>query len=254
MQDEAKEATSPVQEGGKEPRVLVLIPAWNEETRIGPVIEEAKEHLPVLVVDDGSTDETAEVAEASGATVVRHDENRRKGAALRTGFDWAMERGYDAVITLDADGQHDATEIPKLLEAFEANAGELIIGERSFSEMAWPRPVTTRLGAWMLSLALGTRVTDNQSGYRLLTRHFIENANLTSAGFEMEVEMIWEAVRLGMAIGWVPIRTIYGINKDSYFHPFRDTVHFLRMVWDIWKRRRELERTGSTSSSSGAVS
>jgi glycosyltransferase involved in cell wall biosynthesis len=225
------------------PRVVALIPAWNEATRIAPIIEEARRHVPVLVVDDGSVDATPEVAEAAGATVVRHPENRGKGAALQTGFQWVLDHDYDAVITLDADGQHDPTEIPRFLTALEEEAGDLIIGERRFSEMAWPRPVTTRFGAWILSLALGTRVTDNQSGYRLLTRRFLEEMELTSTGFEMEVEMIWEAVRLGMPIAWVPIRTIYGIDKQSYFHPLLDSWHFLRMVWDIWRRRRQVEQT-----------
>ena len=224
------------------PRVLALIPAWNEAIRIAPIIEEARQHMPVLVVDDGSADDTAAVAEAAGATVVRHAENRRKGAALQTGFQWALDHDYDAVITLDADGQHDPAEIPRFLVALEEGAGDLIIGERRFSEMAWPRPVTTRVGAWLLSLALGTKVTDNQSGFRLLTRRFLEQVELTSTGFEMEVEMIWEAVRLGMPIGWVPIRTIYGIDKESYFHPIEDSRRFLRMVWDIWQRRRLMER------------
>lgn len=229
---------APAQQPDGESRVLALIPAWNEATRIGPVVEEARRHLPVLVVNDGSTDETAAIAEAAGAVVVHHPENRRKGAALQTGFAWALEHGYDAVLTLDADGQHDPTEIPKFLAALREGAGDLIIGERDFSKMAWPRPFTTRFGAWLLSLALGTRITDNQSGYRLLTRRLLEQMRLTTTGFEMEVEMIWEALRLNMTIGWVPIRTIYGIDKPSYFHPVKDTLRFFRMVWRIWRRRR----------------
>ncbi|MBN1177600.1 MAG: glycosyltransferase family 2 protein [Anaerolineae bacterium] len=217
---------------------MALIPAWNEAPRIGPVIEAARRHVPVLVVDDGSTDATAAVAEAAGAAVVRHAQNRRKGAALQTGFDWALERGYDAVVTLDADGQHDPAEIPKLVGAFESGEGDLIVGNRNYTEMAWPRPVTTRFGSWLLSRAMGAAVGDNQSGFRLLSRRLLEQMELTSGGFEMEVEIIWEAVRLGLSVAWVPIRTIYGIDKASYFHPFRDTVRFLKMVWRIWRRRK----------------
>lgn len=218
-------------------RILALIPAWNEAARIGPIVEGARKHLPVLVVDDGSTDDTAGVAQEAGAIVVRHPQNRRKGAALQTGFSWALEHGYDAVLTLDADGQHDPAEIPKFVAALEAGAGHLIIGERDFSQMPWPRWWSTPLGAFLLSWALGTRVTDNQSGYRLLTRSFIERLQFTTAGFEMEVEMIAQAVRLGVPITWVPIRTIYGIGKPSYFHPIKDTLRFLRTVWRIWRDR-----------------
>jgi glycosyltransferase involved in cell wall biosynthesis len=232
--------------GGEErpARVLAVIPAWNEADRIAAIVTGARLHLPVLVVDDGSSDNTAAVAEAAGATVIRHAENRRKGAALQTGFAWALERGYDAVLTLDADGQHDPAEIPKFLEAWRAGRGDLIIGERDYSVMPWPRWWSTPLGARLFSLALGTRIPDNQSGYRLLTRRLLEQMRLTSTGFEMEVEIIAEAVRLGLPIGWVPIRTIYGIGKPSYFHPVKDTVRFLRMVWRTWRRRRAWQRKG----------
>jgi hypothetical protein len=94
------------------------------------------------------------------------------------------------------------------------------------------------LGAWLLSKALGRHITDNQSGYRLLTRPFLEQLQLTSTGFEMEVEMIAEAVRMDVPIAWVAIRTIYGIGKPSYFHPLKDTLRFLQMVWRIWRSRR----------------
>jgi glycosyltransferase involved in cell wall biosynthesis len=221
-----------------QPRVLALIPAWNEALRIRPIIREAKKYLPVLVVDDGSTDNTAEVAENAGATVVRHRENRRKGAALQTGFDWALDRGYDAVLTLDADGQHDPTEIPDLLAAFAAGEGDLVIGNRDYNQMAWPRPITTRVGSWLLSLAMGVYIGDNQSGYRLISRRLLEQMEITTGGFEMEVEMIWEAVRLGLPIAWVPVSTIYGIDKASYFHPIKDTLRFLKTVWRIWRKRK----------------
>jgi len=220
------------------PAVLALIPAWNEAERIGPIVEGARAHLPVLVVDDGSADGTSEVARAAGAAVVRHVENRGKGAALKTGFAWALEHGYDAVLTLDADGQHDPAEIPKFLAALEAQAGDLIIGARDFSKMPWPRWWSQPLGCWLLSRALGVPIRDNQSGYRLLTRRLLERMRLTSTGFEMEVEMIAEAVRLGLPIAWVPIRTIYGIGKPSNFHPLWDSARFLQMVWRIWRNRR----------------
>ena len=227
-----------------EPRILAVIPAWNEERTIAAVVEGVRARLPVLVVDDGSQDGTAEVSRRAGATVVSHEVNRRKGAALMTGFRWALERGYDAVITLDADGQHDPADVGKLIDALRAGAGDLIIGERTFSQMPFPRWFTTPFGSFLLSKALGVRVTDNQSGYRLLTRRFLERLQMTSTGYEMEVEMIWEAVRLGMPIGWVPIRTIYLPERKSGFHPFRDTLRFLRMVWHIWRERRRHEAQG----------
>ena len=216
--------------------ILALIPAWNEATRIGSVVEAARAHLPVLVVDDGSRDKTSAVAEAAGATVVRHPRNQGKGVALLTGFAWALERDYEAVLTLDADGQHDPADIPKFLTAYETGAGDLIIGRRDFSQMPFPRRYTNPFGSWLLSLALGTRIYDNQSGYRLYSRRLLEGLNLTTTGFELEVEVIIQAVYRGMRIGWVDIRTIYDTGKVSYFHPLRDSARFLRMVWYAWRQ------------------
>ena len=226
----------------EEKRILALIPAWNEATRIRPIVEATRDYLPVLVVDDGSDDDTAAVARAAGATVVRHPQRLGKGVALTTGFDWALERGYEAVLTLDADGQHDPADVAKFLAAYEAGAGELIIGQRDFSQMPFPRFFTNPFGSWLLSLALGTRIYDNQSGYRLHSRRFLEMLDLTTTGFELEVEVIIQAVTRGVRIGWVDIRTIYDIDKVSYFHPVKDTARFFGMVWHAWRQRVALRR------------
>ncbi|UCG24439.1 MAG: glycosyltransferase family 2 protein, partial [Chloroflexota bacterium] len=115
--------------------LLALIPAYNEASRISPVIAATGEYLPVLVVDDGSTDDTAAVAAAAGANVKTVNPNQGKGAALRAGFRQAIDDGYDAVVTLDADGQHDPAEIPKFLDAYDRLGSDLIIGKRDFSDM-----------------------------------------------------------------------------------------------------------------------
>ncbi|MDY7076662.1 MAG: glycosyltransferase family 2 protein [Chloroflexota bacterium] len=224
--------------------ILTLVPAWNEATRIGPVVEAARAYLPVLVVDDGSHDDTSAVAEDAGATVVRYSQNRGKGVALVTGFTWALEQGYEAVVTLDADGQHAPDEIPKFLAVYDAGAGDfdLFIGRRDFSQMPFPRRYTNPIfGSWLLSLALGTRIYDSQSGYRLHSRRLLERLDLTTTGFDLEVEVIVQTVCQGMHIGWVDISTIYGVGEVSYFHPVRDSVRFLRMVWYAWRQRRESE-------------
>ena len=217
--------------------ILVLIPARNEARTIGPIVDAVSAKLPVLVVDDGSTDATADCALKAGAEVVSHRANLRKGAALKTGFSWAVERGYESVVTMDADGQHDPADLDKLLNENQSHQAALIIGEREFSRMPWPNRFTTPLGSKILSWALGIPVTDNQSGFRLLTKPLLERMSLKSNGYEMEVEMIWEAVRLGMPIAWVPIRTIYFPDRQSGFRPIIDTLRFLRMVWSIWRQR-----------------
>ena len=229
---------------GNRSNVLALIPALNEADSIGPIIEEVAARLPTLVIDDGSVDGTSELARSAGAEVIRHPQNLGKGAALRTGFAWAMQRGFRAVLTLDADGQHDPQDMVKLLAAADDRRGSLVIGERTFSEMPWPRWWCAPLGAWLLSRALGKRMTDNQSGFRLIPRSFMESMRPSVDGYEMEVEMIGEAVRLGTPIVWVPIRTIYPERRKAGFRPLLDTLRFLRMVGLLWRRRRRWERSG----------
>jgi glycosyltransferase involved in cell wall biosynthesis len=212
--------------------VLALIPAHDEAPRIGPVIAATARHLPVLVVDDGSTDGTAAEAEAAGAAVIRQHPNQGKGAALRTGFRRAIADGFGAVVTLDADGQHDPAEIPSFVGAWMAAAAvpDLVIGRRDFRAMPLVRQLSNRLGGWAFAWAVGRDVPDNQSGYRLVTRRLME-ATLASdeAGFEFEVEMIVTCIRAGWGIAWVPIRTIYA-GEPSHIRPWRHFRSFLGMV------------------------
>lgn len=217
-------------------RILALIPAYNEGARVGQVARATLRHLPALVVDDGSSDDTAAQAEQAGAILVRHDVNKGKGAALMTGFAWAMEQGYDAVLTLDADGQHDPEEIPAFVAAFERDEGDLIIGRRTFTQMPPVREWANATGSRLLSLALGQPILDNQSGYRLHSRWLLEKVNLSTTRFDAEVEILVQAVVGGFKLGWVPIRTIYA-GEVSHINPLVDTARFLRVVWRAWRVR-----------------
>lgn len=228
-----------------DPRTLALIPAYNEALRITPVIARALGYLPVLVVDDGSRDETAAVAEAAGVTVLRQVPNQGKGAALRAGFRWALDQGYEAVLTLDADGQHDPAEIPAFLARQAASQPDLLIGCRDFSQMPVTRRVANTLGRWSFSWALGQHVEDNQSGYRLLSRRMAE-AVLDSQehGFEFEVEMIVTCVQRGYKLDWAPIRTIYG-DQGSHIDPWthmRNWVRIVRQTRRTVKAGRQVDR------------
>ncbi|MCJ7566199.1 MAG: glycosyltransferase family 2 protein [Anaerolineales bacterium] len=223
-------------------KILVLIPAWNEAIRIRPILEAFRDSQTVLVVDDGSSDDTAAVARGVSVELVVHAQNMGKGVALSTGFAWALERGYDAVLTLDADGQHDPEEAHKFIEAYERGEGDLIIGRRDFREMPLYRAFGNGIGTWMLSKVLGIKIYDNQCGYRLYTRKLLETVDLKRTGFEFEVEVVVEAVAADLKIGWVDVRTIYGIDKKSYFHPFHDSVKFLDMVRVAKKRVQELNK------------
>jgi glycosyltransferase involved in cell wall biosynthesis len=211
--------------------VLALIPGYQEGPRIRAVVERAREHLPVVVVDDGSTDDTAAQAEAAGATVLRQVPNAGKGAALRTGFRYALQQGVAAVVTLDADGQHDPAEIPAFLAIFEAGrpAPELIVGCRDFADMPALRRLSNTLGTWVFSAAVGRHVADNQSGYRLIGPRLME-ALLDSdeSGFEFEVEMIARCIAMRLPMAEVPIRTIYA-GEPSHIRNWNHVRHFMRV-------------------------
>jgi glycosyltransferase involved in cell wall biosynthesis len=211
--------------------IVAVIPAFQAARTLDAVVEETARHLPVLVVDDGSTDETAAVAEAAGANVLRQVPNQGKGAALRAGFQRAMEEGSSAVVTLDADGQHDPTRIPAFLEAWRSGHAPLIIGQRDFSRMPLSRRLANNLGTWTFSWAVGRHIADNQSGYRLIAHPLLPRLlESEEAGFEFEVEMITLAIRAGLDIDWVPIPTIYE-DQGSHIRPFAHVTNFLRVAW-----------------------
>jgi glycosyltransferase involved in cell wall biosynthesis len=219
--------------------VLALIPGYNEAPRIAPVIAEAQRHLPVVVVDDGSKDATADLAEAAGATVLRQVPNQGKGAALRRGFSHALDAGAEAVVTLDADGQHDPAEIPAFLAAWRERHAPLIIGQRTFGEMPLTRRIANNLGTWTFSWAVGRHINDNQSGYRLIGADLMSRLlDSSETGFEFEVEMITTAIRAGVAIDWVPIRTIYA-GEPSHIRPVQHVTSFLRVARDARRTVRK---------------
>jgi glycosyltransferase involved in cell wall biosynthesis len=213
--------------------VLAVVPAHNETSSIAAVVAGTKVHLPVLVVDDGSSDDTAARAAAAGADVLRRKVNEGKGVALRAGFREALARGCEAVVTLDADGQHAPDDIPALLDAYTRSAADLVIGYRDFREMPPVRRAANVVGGWALGWAVGRKVRDNQSGYRLVGRRLME-AMLPSqeSGFAFEVEMVAVCVARGWPLEWVPIQTIYA-GERSHIDPLPHAMQFLRTAWRI---------------------
>jgi glycosyltransferase involved in cell wall biosynthesis len=216
----------------------VIIPALNAERTLRQVVADARAQLePVLVIDDGSRDATGDVARDAGATVIRHDMNRGKGGALKTGFRWAMENGFDGVITLDADGQHLAAEIPKFLRERERSGADLIIGGRShlFGEMLPRRRTANRFSAACIAWASGVRITDSQSGFRFYSAHLIRDLELRTDGFDMESEVIVRAGRRDFTIVTIPIELgfVDGI-ATSHYKPLKDT---LRIAWTVARAR-----------------
>ena len=210
--------------------IIAVIPAYQAALTLKAVVSATAEHLPVLVVDDGSTDDTSAVARSAGAQVLRQEPNQGKGAALRRGFAHALESGVSAVLTLDADGQHDPACVPDFIAAWRERTAALIIGRRDFSQMPLSRRVANHLGTLTFSWAVGRHIEDNQSGYRLIAKPLLPHLLASSEdGFEFEVEMITDAIRAGLVIDWVPIPTIYE-DAGSHISPLSHVTNFLRVA------------------------
>jgi len=219
--------------------LLAIIPAHNEAATIAQVVEDTLPFLPVLVVNDGSSDETSYAARSAGAVVLDCDPNRGKGAALRAGFRWALQRDMKAVITLDGDGQHDPAEITKFIEKYQESSSDLILGKRQTRHMPIIRLIANNLGRAIMAMALGQDGGDNQSGYRLISARLMEKSVvLQNDGFEFEVEMVADCLRHGYRLDSVPIRTIY-TGGGSHISPLRHLTGFLAVTWRIWRRRSQ---------------
>lgn len=209
-----------------------VIPAKDAAATVGEVVSGLRRAIPgiqVIVVDDGSADATSEVARACGAIVVRHDENRGKGAALESGYDEALRRGAEAVLTLDADGQHDPTAAPALLAALAG--ADFVIGSRKGSRvgMPWIRKATNDVTTWWVSRLAGQCIEDSQSGYRAARSAVLRAVRPRSRRFEYESEILIGAARAGFRIVAAPVPTLYNA-PGSHIDPFADTLRFIRLV------------------------
>jgi glycosyltransferase involved in cell wall biosynthesis len=215
------------------PKILVIVPAYNAARHLPELIARIAVQVDprhLLIVNDGSTDDTAEVVGRSTCRMISLPGNRGKGAALRAGFDFALKNGYDAVVTLDADLQHP----PECLPLFLAQYGlaDLVIGRREIrpGRMPWPRVISNTLTSLVISIMGRTPVRDSQSGYRLISASVLRRLHPVADGFEAESELLFQAGRLGLSVSEIPIPTIYG-RSSSFIHPLRDTGRFLRQMW-----------------------
>lgn len=207
--------------------ICIVIPAYNAAATIAEVVKETRTlGYPLLVVDDGSTDGTAERISGLDVQVLRHPENRGKGAALRTGFSWALANGCSAVITLDSDGQHDPTAIPRLVTAARERSFDILIASRSsqFDEMAGLRNSWNRFGVWCVRKKTGFEITDSQSGFRYYSARLLKGVDLAANGYEMEMEVLMKAWRGGFSIGSLPVAARVADGRStSHFRAVRDT-------------------------------
>ena len=216
----------------------LIIPAYNAEKTIAEVAREAlATGMPVLVVNDGSTDRTAEKVGALPVTLIAHPRNRGKGAALKSGFDWAIANGFDGVVTVDADGQHEVTAAPRLAQSAVARGMDILIASRysQFQEMSGLRKSWNRFGVWCMEKRTGLKIDDSQSGFRYYSSALLKKLRLQKDGYNLEMEILLKGWRAGFAIGSLPIPARVADGRStSHYRPVRDTwnicMTFLRYM------------------------
>lgn len=221
-------------------RTCVVIPTYNESKAIAGLISQiAKLGLEVIIVDDGSSDETANIAIAGGAKVLCNVSNIGKGASLIKGYNFALTQGFDAIISMDGDGQHSCDDIIYFLRKAEDFPQALIIGNRMAltKEMPWLRIITNRFMSGLISLISRQNIPDTQCGFRLIKKELLEKMNLSTSKYETESEILIKAAQLGFKIESIPIKTIYSGQK-SRINPFIDTLRFLRFIFLESLRRK----------------
>jgi len=205
-------------------RTLIVIPVYECYERLSAILPAlAAGAADICVVDDGSASVPRELRSYPRLKMIVHNENRGKGAALRTGFAYALEQGYEAVVTMDGDGQHDPADIDALTA--KCGAYDLVLGARDLNSprMPFSRRCSNRLSSYLISKALKADIPDSQCGFRCMTAALLRSVDLKSDGYEMETEMIMKAAALGFSMASVPVSTIYNGSR-SFIKGWRDTA------------------------------
>ena len=208
-------------------KACILIPAFNAQETLGSVLRKMEPlNLDTLVINDGSSDETKRVVLENGVGLLEHPSNLGKGAALRTGFQYILQRDYQVVVTLDADGQHDPSEIPSLLKIFQKVQPDILIASRAaeFGKMTFLRRFWNRLGVKAVARLCHSDITDSQSGFRLIRTDVLKEVDFSTSRFETELELLIKACKKGFSVLSVPINTqqVDGTGS-SHFRPVLDT-------------------------------
>jgi glycosyltransferase involved in cell wall biosynthesis len=213
-------------------RICGLVPAYNEGATIASVLQGARPFLDdIVVVDDGSEDETALVAERAGARVVRHAHNQGKGVAVRTGLSHVLPDAFSHVLFIDADLQHDPSDIPLLVDKARNGVGDFVVAERSFDRESMPRAryYANTIGSQVMSLLTATPIRDSQSGFRLIRAELLRPLALTARRYEIEAEILVKLVRRGAHVERVPIESTYE-GARSKMRPVRDVFRICMLT------------------------
>lgn len=211
---------------------LVIMPAWNESVHIGNLVRELTHmHLNVLVVDDGSSDRTADIAEKAGAVTIRHRVNQGKGQSLADGFRYAADEGYDAVVTMDADGQHDPRDVLRFFDIYNRTGIPVLVGNRMHDRHRMPliRRVTNQTMSRILNRKMRQFVADTQNGFRLYQTDVVMMVIPEATGFAAESEILIKLDEIDIRMGSVPVAAFYGTEKSAV-RPVHDTHLFFKML------------------------
>lgn len=204
-------------------KVIAIVPAWNEAETVGQALDGLRKYVSeVVVIDDGSSDETSAIAARRGAVVIRHSLNRGLGAALKTGIIAALARGADVILTFDADGQHAAEDVPAVLKPLLDGKADFVIGTRLHDRKGMPafRRLANYAGNFVTWLLFGMRTTDSQSGFRAMSADAARRLELKTDRMEVSSEFLAEIVRLKLRKMEVPVAsryTAYSMSKGQSF-------------------------------------
>ena len=194
-------------------KTYIIIPAYNEEKTIAKVIKDLKKNKyeNIIIIDDGSKDKTYDVAKKSGANVIKHIINRGQGAALKTGFDYALNKKADIVITFDADGQHLASEIKKIIAPVSNNSVDVALGSRFLKKIKMPliRKIFLKGGALIFLIMYGIRLTDSHNGFRAISKKALQKMDLKTDGMEHASEIIEEIAKKKIRFKEIPVTILY---------------------------------------------
>ena len=214
---------------------MILIPAFNVGTRIestlSDIVDFFENKKKIVVIDDGSSDNTPDIVKKFGVVLLQHKTNLGKGAALKSGFKFAMSQNIEWALVLDADGQHNPAFIPKFVQTAEKSKNDLILGRRDLSTKLMPfdRYLSNQLTSIIISFCCRTRIRDSQCGYRMIKLDKMNRANLITNHFETESELLIRYSRLGAKIKQIPVSTVY-IDKSSSIRRIIDFIRFLKML------------------------
>ncbi len=231
--------------GASADNTIVMIPSYNEARTIGSIVRSlVRTGLDVLVIDDGSADNTERQALDNGAMVIRHKTNLGKGVSVRSGLQHILDKmNYEWIVMMDGDGQHHPEDVPVLMGATTDKETDIVIGNRmgQTSNMPSARYLTNKFTSWVLSKMCGQAIPDTQCGFRLLRADALRGLQLESDKYDIESEMIIQAASNGLKISSATVQTIYG-DEYSRINPLRDTIKFFQLIIKHSAGRHALRR------------